>query len=210
MVVIHRIFRRELPRLAQQVRVLAVDGRCPVASVAAHLDFVLFELHNHHATEDEFLWPMLLERLLPDPAVVRRMEEQHEGVAQHAAEARRLLDRWPREPTQAIGTALAEVLERLADAVASHFDEEEAQVLPLVTVHLTAHEWEAFDQRAGDKFPKNAMPIMVGQLLEVATPDEAAMFLRDVPPPARLLWHLIGRRQYRRYISLIEHEVSAS
>ena len=29
------------------------------------------------------------------------------------------------------------------------------------------------------------------------------MFLGELPPPVKVLWHLIGKRKYRRYITSV-------
>lgn len=50
------------------------------------------------------------------------------------------------------------------------------------------------------KFTPEQRWIATGQLLDVATPEEAQMMLGKFPLPVRGLWHLIGRRTYRRYI----------
>jgi hypothetical protein len=76
-------------------------------------------------------------------------------------------------------------------------------IFPLIEKHLTVDEWTEMGQRAFEKFPRSAMPVLVGQLLEVATPDEAASFLRGLPLGPRLLWVVAGRRHYRRYVERV-------
>lgn len=199
MVVIHRILRSEFEMLAHLVRRVP-DGHTERAEIVAeHIDFTLAGLHNHHSTEDESLWPTLLERARPSADLIHRMQAQHEAVSEHTERARRLLPEWRREPTRSSTSQLAETLTRLTDALVEHLDEEENQILPLVTTHVSAEEWEAFGQRAFDKFPRSALPIMLGQMLENATPEERAMFFGKLPAPVRLIWRLSGRRQYARY-----------
>src|SRR2546428_335868 len=62
MVVVHSLFRREF-RLAGDLvrRVEAGDAR-RIAVVGRHLDLLGRTLHHHHVTEDELLWPLLLDR----------------------------------------------------------------------------------------------------------------------------------------------------
>jgi hypothetical protein len=40
--------------------------------------------------------------------------------------------------------------------------------------------------------------VVLGHILEEATPPERARFMEKVPPPARLVCRLFGRRQYER------------
>jgi hypothetical protein len=79
-----------------------------------------------------------------------------------------------------------------------HLDEEERSVLPLVSEHITVAEWEELGEVARSHTPKDKLLFMLGALLEEATPQESARFLSNLPVPARLLWHTIGRRQYAK------------
>src|SRR3712207_8884658 len=54
-------------------------------------------LHLHHAGEDAMLWPVLLERVTPEAAVVSRMEAQHAEVHARLDLPRTALGRWRSE-----------------------------------------------------------------------------------------------------------------
>lgn len=203
MVVIHRIFRREFRLLVGLVRRVPTGHADRAAVVAEHIEFILTSLHNHHTAEDEYLWPILLERARPSADLIQRMEDQHQVVAELTAQAERVVSVWRREPTPMSTAQLADTLTRLTDALVEHLDDEEAQVLPLVTEHVTVAEWKELGQRSFDKFPRSALPIMLGQLLEAATPDEGALFFGKLPAPVRLVWGLSGRRRYAGYVTRV-------
>ena len=40
-------------------------------------------------------------------------------------------------------------------------------------------------------------------MVEAATPEEAATILSTLPAPVTLLWHLLGKRRFRRYITSV-------
>jgi|RhiMethySRZTD1v2_1073278.scaffolds.fasta_scaffold07546_5 deazaflavin-dependent oxidoreductase (nitroreductase family) len=206
MVVIHRIFREEFRRLPDLVRGVPDGHLRRAADVAAYVTFNLDSVHNHHTAEDEYLWPLLLERARPDAALIRRMEGQHNRITAYTEEARRHLADWHAAPVRASGSRLADTLAQLTDALAEHMDDEEAHVLPLVTEHVTVAEWQELGQRSFDKFPRSALPIMMGQLLAVATPEEAALFMGKLPLPVRLIWRLAGRRKYVRYMRRVRSD----
>jgi hemerythrin-like domain-containing protein len=200
MVVLHRIFKREFPLLASLVRrCLAEDVRW-AQSIGGHADFIISALHNHHTTEDDYLWPALLERAKPHADLIQRMEEQHQAVARHLARAGDLLDEWRRAPAQTLGSELADTLTLVHESLAGHLDEEEAGILPLISAHITAAEWAEFGQRSFEKFPKSALPVMLGQMLESTTPAEAQLFLSKLPAFVPIMWRLVERRRYDRYI----------
>lgn len=200
MVVIHRIFRHEFRQLADLVRRVPQGNTDWAMAIAEHLEFTLTALHHHHAAEDEYLWPKLLDRSQPEADLVRRMEAQHEVVAERSEQAQRLLRPWRGHPTAALGDGLAAAIAELTDALVEHLDDEETHILPLVRKHLTVAEWEELGQRSFEKFPRSALPIMLGQMLEVATANERKMFFGKLPPPVRVIWRLVGRRKYARYI----------
>ena len=42
--------------------------------------------------------------------------------------------------------------------------------------------------------------LQLGAILEDATPEERRYFLSKAPAIGRVLWRLVGQRQYRRYV----------
>ncbi|WP_436499455.1 nitroreductase/quinone reductase family protein [Actinokineospora sp. HUAS TT18] len=203
MVAVHRIFRREFTLLARVIRTSPPVLVPRTEAIAKHLEFILTALHNHHETEDEFLWPLLVERAAPTAEVTERMAAQHAAVAAHLDRASVLLAEWRVDPGRAVAADLAATLEALSKALVEHLDDEEREILPLVRAYVTSAEWTAFGQKSFDKFPRSALPMMLGQVLEEATPRDVKVFLGELPAPIRLFWRLRGRRQYERYIGAI-------
>lgn len=204
MVVIHRIFRREFARLAGLVR------RCPgghvgwASSIGEHADFIIAALHYHHSTEDELLWPLLLERARPHADLVRLMEGQHLAVARCIDRTRELLTSWRAAPTAASGQALADALGELSGSLAEHLDDEENRILPLVSQYVTPAEWQQIGEQSFAKFSNADKLLALGLMLGVATPQEATSFLAGLPWPIRMMWRLAGRRRYARYVGRVE------
>jgi hemerythrin-like domain-containing protein len=202
MVVIHRIFRRGFAQLADLARRVPAHDTAWAGAVAAHAEFLLDGLHHHHTAEDEHLWPLLLDRTRPDALLVARMEDQHAVVAQHVARVRQLLPGWRAAPS---GAELAVGFDELGVALAQHLDEEEAEILPLVRAYVTVAEWQDIGDAAFAKFSNGEKLIALGQMLDVASPEEATGFLAKLPLPIRLMWRLAGRRRYARYMETVSH-----
>ena len=198
MAVIHRIFRRGFPLMAELVRQTPTGATARSEPIAAHLDFLLNGLHNHHSGEDENIWPLLLERVAVQTELITRMEQQHEVVAERSERVRSLLETWRRTPVDS--EALATALDEFTAALVGHLDDEEAHVVPLLRSHITADEWTRFGQETFEKFTNTEKLIATGTLEEVATPEEARWFLGDLPLPIKLMWRLLGRRKYARYM----------
>lgn len=75
--------------------------------------------------------------------------------------------------------------------------------MPLIDRHLTEAEWQDVGQRGFEKFTPDQRWIAMGQMVEVVTPTEAAMMFGTLLPPVKVLWQLIGKRKYRRYITSV-------
>jgi hemerythrin-like domain-containing protein len=200
MVVIHRIFRRGFAQLADLIRTVPAGNTGRAAPLATHLEFLLNGLDHHHTAEDDHLWPRLLDRAAPDADLLDRMADQHKAIGSHIEQARHLLPTWRAAPS---GDELADTLDRLDRALGQHLDEEETEILPLVRAHLSAAEWRELGDAAFAKFTNDEKLIALGQMLDVATPGEAATFLAKLPLPVRLIWRLAGRRRYTRHIDAV-------
>lgn len=199
MVVIHRIFRRGFHELAALVRAVPPGDTARAGAVASHLDFLLNGLHHHHTTEDRNIWPRLLERT-PEAAheVIAAMSSDHDAVDVQVTRVRDLLPGWRANPTPG---ELASALDELDRLLVEHLDVEERAILPLVEAHLTEAEWQHAGEDAFEDFTNDEKLIATGQMIDVATPEEAAMFMGRLPPPIRVMWKLLGHRKYRRYIA---------
>jgi hemerythrin-like domain-containing protein len=201
MAVIHRIFRRGFPLIADLVRRTPRGNTERSEPIAQHLDFLLAGLHNHHSGEDAHIWPRLLERDALHVELVTRMELQHEVVAERSQRVRTELETW--RPTAVDGEPLTAALDAFTVALVEHLDDEEAHVVPLIRVHITAEEWTHFGRLTFEKFTNPQKLVATGTLEEVATPEEAAWFLGTLPLPVKLMWRLVGRRKYAQYMQRV-------
>ena len=201
MPLIHRIFRRQFAEVQALVQEVPAGDATRVGAVADHLGFLLDGLYMHHTTEDDWIWPKLLDRAGLDAPLVARMEEQHQQIDVSVAVVRAAMSAWRSDPKTATSSALADRLSKFLVVLLNHLDEEEKVVVPLIDRHLTEAEWQDVGQRGFEKFTPAQRWLATGQMVEVATPEEVAMMFAQLPPPVKVLWHLIGKRKYRRYIT---------
>ncbi len=203
MPIIHRIFRHQFAEVRALVQEVPSAEVMRVRAVADHLGFLLDGLHMHHTTEDDLIWPKLRDRAGLDAPLVERMEEQHQQIDVSVAQVRAAMAAWRSDPTPATSSALADRLGEFLVVLENHLDEEEQVVVPLIDRHLTRAEWQDVGERGFEKFTPAQRWIATGQMVEVATPEEVAMMFGQLPPPVKVLWHLIGKRKYRRYITSV-------
>ena len=108
MPIIHRIFRRQFAEVRALVQEVSPADAPRVSAVADHLGFLLDGLHMHHTTEDDLVWPKLLQRTQLDAPLVERMEQQHEQIDASVTEVRAATSAWRLDPTPATSSALAD------------------------------------------------------------------------------------------------------
>ena len=75
--------------------------------------------------------------------------------------------------------------------------------MPLIREHITAAEWQEGGDAAFAKFTNDEKLIALGQMLDVASPEEAAGFFGKLPLPIRLMWRVVGRRRYDNYMKAV-------
>lgn len=178
-------------------------GGARARAVADHLGFVLDALHHHHTNEDDMVWPLLRERAGLDAPLVARMEQQHHQVDSAVAGVRDAVSAWVERPTADRSASLTAALSELIELLDAHLDEEERDVVPLIDRHLTREEWTAMGRAGFEKFAPAERSIAMGQMLDVATEEEARRMFAELPLPVRVLWWVAGRRQYRRHVRAV-------
>lgn len=200
MVVVHRSFRREFRLLPEAIRMVAAGDTKRAEHIGDFLEMLTTGLHHHHTGEDELLWPKLLGRVGSLNAdLVQRMESQHEQVAELLHRVDELLPRWRARAEADVRDELASTLAEASAVLDQHLDEEEKEILPLVSIYVTNAEWQALGERGKASIPKGAKGfIALGSILQDATPQERARFLGILPPPVRLIWKLVGSGIHRR------------
>jgi len=198
MVFVHNCFRRQfhaLPGLVLGVR----DGETTRArTVVDFVDELTAMLHHHHSGEDDLMWPLLLHRAPMDSALILRMEEQHERIAEIYQQAGALARDFAASADPSCREELAHALTDLAAGLDEHLADEENLVLPLVEEVMTVAEWAALNERGRAGMPKNRQLVYLGFLLQANTPERGREFLANMPLPVRVLWIVVGRGAFAR------------
>jgi len=201
MLLIHRVIRREIGLLPALIR--TARDRERAARIAAHAGEMLDFLHTHHTGEDELLWPVLRPRVSLHGDLIDRMEAQHGEIAVAVADVRRWLPAWAGSADPEAGEKMAARIEAAGRVLTVHLAEEEEHVLPLVAAHFSQQEWDALGKHGFAAVPGKRRLVILGHILQDTDEAERQRFLRQVPPPARLAFSLIGRRQHARETAAI-------
>jgi hemerythrin-like domain-containing protein len=201
MLMLHRVFRRELGAAPALVRSVADGDTARAAAVAAHLRLVLKILDVHHSGEDELVWPLLMQRAPTDEQLIATMEAQHAVVAKQLPVVERRLLSWIASGSTDDGTALAAELTTLQAALVEHLDLEEAKVLTLIAAHLSPPEWDRLAQHGMRAVGDDERVPVLGMFMEDMPDAERAAFLGHMPPPVSQMWSGIGQASYGAYVA---------
>lgn len=92
---------------------------------------------------------------------------------------------------------MADVLDGVRDTLEIHLGQEENEILPIAARSLSQAEWDQLGKHGMAGIPRERMLIQLGMMLESMPADERAGWLKShLPPIGRLLYTLLGRRQF--------------
>jgi hypothetical protein len=206
MPLVHRVFRREFHLLPALVRAVPEGNTARAGVVGAHLESLAAGLHHHHTAEDELLWPLLLTRARMHTELIIRMTVQHARLHEPLERIAELCPHWRATARAGDRDELANVIAEASAALDEHLADEEQEILPIASEHVTQAEWDALGERGRELLPKGKMALVfLGSVFDEATPAERSRFLGELPGAARVVWRLFGGRVYRNYRNELLH-----
>jgi hemerythrin-like domain-containing protein len=197
MLMIHGLMRVVFRDAEKLVR--AADAGDPERAkiLGEHVMEIADGLHRHHTGEDELLWDQLSAKSPGCAIHVGLMKRQHAEMGEALYRTEKAAIAWEEEPTEAHRDAVAASLEHINTLLREHLGDEERLILPTAGQVMSQREWNRLGEHGRAAIPKNRMFIQLGFILDSMPPDAAKQFLAEaLPAPARVLYSLIGRRQY--------------
>lgn len=195
---IHRFFLwayGEAPGLVQSAGAGDTTRAAYVGEVLGNFDKVL---HIHHEGEDLLMYPQLTERAPACALHVAQMLEHHRQVTQRLETIEPIRLHWMETADAATGAALAQRYLDLSAVLEVHLRREVTEVMPVVDRVLTEREAKAAGQHGIKQFDKKFLVAYLGMVLASNPPGEREEMFKEIPPPVRLAYRLVGRRMYRR------------
>lgn len=200
MIMAHDAFRWSLLPAPALVRGVEAGDVRRAAVVARHVETILAVLEGHHTSEDELLWPRLLERVPDELApVVHLMESQHSQIHDRLEETLSLLPSWRAGAAAADRDRLGTAVDALVEVLTEHMAAEERHLLPLAARSVSEEEWAELGERGMRKIPLPFLPTAFGIMRHVGDPDIVAADLAKAPLPIRVWLRLTSDRAFRRY-----------
>ncbi len=197
---VHNVFRHALSDPAAVLGRVQCHDTAQCAAVAQYYDMVLDFIHSHHGSEDDLLWPVLLQRCTAqEAALVHTGEAQHAAVCDSMSACVAALSVWRAAPSDADAlSALVSALQAMSDALVPHLQDEEAHVMPLVRKYMSAAEY--------GKVPGGTMSKLAPRNLYLAIGYARAQFNQELldgmdanmPAPVAAGWATEGKAAYEQ------------
>jgi hypothetical protein len=79
-----------------------------------------------------------------------------------------------------------------------HLRREVVEVVPVAERVVTEKEWAAMAEHSVGAIPKSRLLPQLGMLLANSTPADRERFYAGMPFSVKVLWRLVGKRQYAK------------
>jgi hemerythrin-like domain-containing protein len=198
MPIVHSALRRDLTR----TRIVLTDSRSLSeerrTALADHLAWMMTFLDDHHTSEDEGLYPMVLDKNPAARELLEDMDADHRLVhpaMEQVADATRAL----RTPGTIATTDVLAAIDALEAVLYPHLAREEDETMPVVAASITATDWHRWDQEhniQGRSFRELAATGL--WTLDGQDPASHALMRQVVPRPVMFVIHNVFGQRYRR------------
>lgn len=200
MVMIHGLFRLifgDAPALVTGVD----DGDTDRAKVVGdHLITIADSLHNHHHGEDLLLWDQLEARNPACAAHVSEMRADHAAMATELTALDEAVRAWQPDASLVKRARVEHAINGIVALLNQHLRAEEKQILPVASLAFSQEEWNKLGEHGRASVPGNFRLIQLGFILaSMPAADSAEWMKKNLPAPVRLIYRLVGKRQYEKY-----------
>jgi hemerythrin-like domain-containing protein len=195
----HRIFREALDAVPRFIGAARAGDNDRADFVGSYYANVLKLLHAHHEAEDVTIYPLMMERLPQHVGVISRVNAEHEAVLGTLGAAEQAVAAWRADPSRASREAASASLESMRAILLEHLDHEEADVVPLIALCITAAEWDEMSATAFQRFSGDKVWLVLGLIQEQMLAEENATMEANMPPPVHDFWVASGRAMFQDY-----------
>ncbi len=191
---VHRALRDAAHAMASVAPHLDRADRAQVAAFRRYWKGYAGEVHAHHTTEDDVVFPALVERAPEIEGLLGGLDADH-----HHLDHLMVVIAAAIEEVAGGGDAarLGATVQELAEHVDEHLGVEDREILPLIPEHFSQEEYEVMEDQARKEVGFGAQAAFTLPFIEAAvTPDERATMFDGAPLPVKAILAL-GRRRFR-------------
>lgn len=198
----HHAFRRDLASFAAAAAGTPVDAADVWRALAVRWERFSHILHHHHTTEDDVLWPQLLELVDAEGdaegrATLEAMEAEHDLIDPLLAACADGFATMVARPAEETRRRLADTAARARDVLADHLRHEETGALPIVQRLLSVEGWERVEKAAGSGSGLGRILFLVPWVADGLSPEQLETAFASVGGGFRVMLRLTRGRYAR-------------
>jgi DNA-binding MarR family transcriptional regulator len=199
MYVAHHAFRRDLEAFCSAVRHTPLEDRLTWAALLRRWELFSAALHHHHNGEDEWLWPVLVERAESDEkALLVAMEDEHAEIDPALEACSAGFRRLAAVADEDARRALVVRVTATQAALARHLAHEETETMALLQRVLAPEEWAAMDEKFQRSFTPRQLSWAVPWIVDELPEDvRRGLFAQPGAAPLKVV-HALFRRKFAR------------
>jgi type IV secretory pathway VirJ component len=208
MYALHHAFRRDLAAFTAAAQRTPASDRATWAALERRWGLFSRSLHEHHSTEDTFIWPALLERADDDGrALLQAMEDEHAEIDPALEACAAGFARLAHHADDAARAALAVRLVATRERLAEHLRHEETDAIALIQRLFTAADWAALEeeQLQGSVPVRQVLEMVAWVLHDLPADVRAHLFAQPKGGAYRAVWLLTRRGFARRERAAFRH-----
>lgn len=201
MYLMHHAFRRDLDRFVAAATRTPADDRRTWHRLVRRWDVFAKALHDHHRSEDRYIWPYLAGRV--DDAerrVLAEMEAEHGRIDPLLAACRHGLESMTEAASEERRTTLRATLEAARNVLGEHLGHEETDAIPVIQRRIPLEEWRRLEKEELRKESRLTDVLVVVPWALDGVPDDVRERVFAAPGGAafKVLWRLTRGRFARR------------
>jgi hemerythrin-like domain-containing protein len=185
LIAVHKAMRADSRRLIAAVEALPDGDTVSAEALGRAFAAVVGLIHDHHWTEDDVMYPFLLERVATFEEEAIRLEDDHveldAAMARINARFRLLAHQLSPRLWRDTRSHLLDEAGVLREVLGDHLDREEAVVVPAFESVLGAADHEALQKEESKLTTYRHMKMAVPWVLANATPEEEARLRATAP-----------------------------
>jgi hypothetical protein len=198
----HHAFRRDLARFVVAARQTPVEDVEVWRALAVRWERFGAVLHHHHTTEDDVLWPQLLDIVdargdAAGRATLEAMEAEHSVIDPMLAACAAGFAAMAQTPDAATRDRLGADTETARDTLSDHMGHEEREALPLVQELLSEAGWQRVEKAAGSGKSLKDLMFLAPWIADGLTPEQLETVVRMIGKPFKLMLAMTRGRYAR-------------
>jgi hemerythrin-like domain-containing protein len=203
---VHRAMQADIANLEATSTRLTRMSKEDAAKLSKWFEFFWDMVEVHHVEEDNNFFPDITRR---DPAFAPQMhmlsadhQHLHSMVDLVAKLLNRIQNSTDAEEREITGRQLTQLLKNFKESLNDHLAREENVVIASIADHFSLKEQKEMEQKTMKSMPRKHMALLVPWVASSMSAEEAAVAIKVIPLPLRIMYNLSWKKKYEKFTSV--------